>query len=284
MKFGAAIFLTDYTIAPGAIGVALEQRGFESIWAPEHTHIPADRTSPWPGGDELPQYYYDVLDPFVALMAVAATTTTLKLATGIALVPQHDPFSLAKQSATLDLLSGGRFMLGVGAGWNLEEMRNHGADPDRRFGLMRERVEAVKELWTKERAEYHGEQVDFGPVVSSPKPIQTPHPPIHVGGAFPGGMKRALRYGDGWMPIGGRGLDDLPAIVRSFDEACEEAGRERSSVEFTFYLAPADAGELQAMAELGVDRCIFGVPSKGADVVLPHLDNLASVMQASDLL
>jgi probable F420-dependent oxidoreductase len=284
VKFGAAMFLTDYSIAPGALGVALEQHRFESFWAPEHTHIPASRTSPWPGGDDLPQFYYDVLDPFIALTAMAQTTTRLRLATGIALVPQHDPFRLAKQSASLDLISGGRFILGVGAGWNVEEMVNHGADPDRRFGLMRERVEAVKELWTKDLAEYHGDLVDFDPVVSSPKPVQRPHPPVHVGGTYPGGMNRAIRYGDGWMPIGGRGIDDFADAAAGFTAACEEAGRDRSSMELTFYLAPPNIGDVQRLADLGVDRCIFGLPPRGADEVLPLLDNLVAVMEGSGLL
>ena len=186
MHVGVTIFPCQYAIGVTELAVALEERSFESLWLAEHSHITVNRQSPWPGGDDLPQMYYDTLDPFACLAAAAAVTDHLKLGTGIALVVQRDPIHTAKEVATIDVLSDGRFLFGVGAGWNLEEMANHGTDPARRFGLMRERVEAMKAIWAAEEAEYHGDQVDFGPIVQNPKPVQKPHPPIHVGGVYPG--------------------------------------------------------------------------------------------------
>ncbi len=277
MQYGAAIFPTVYAMNPGALGAELEARGFESLWVAEHSHIPACRSSPWPGGDELPQMYYDTLDPFVALTAAALATTTLKVATGIALVIQRDPIHTAKEAASLDVLSGGRLVLGVGAGWNLEELANHGADPARRFGRMRESVEAIKAIWTSEVAEYHGDQISFDAMYCNPKPIQQPHPPIHVGGAFPGGLRRALAYGDGWMPIRRR-TTDLPAQLRQVDGACAEAGRDRSAFEVSIYAAPTDRAGLDQLEELGVDRVLFLLPPDGADELLPRLDELAALI------
>ncbi|MGI9601133.1 MAG: LLM class F420-dependent oxidoreductase, partial [Acidimicrobiales bacterium] len=191
MLYGTAIFPTDYSMHPADLGRALEERGFESLWVAEHSHIPVERTTPWPGGAELPKMYYDVADPFVALSMAAAVTSTLKLATGICLVVQRDPIQTAKQVASLDLYSGGRFLFGVGGGWNAEEMANHGTEFDGRWKLLRERIEAMKAIWTESAAEYHGEHVDFDPINQWPKPAQKPHPPIHVGGAAPGGARRA---------------------------------------------------------------------------------------------
>ena len=278
MHFGACFFPTSYAISPTELAAALEERGFESIWLAEHSHIPASRRSAWPGGAELPQMYYDTLDPFVTLGAMASVTTTLRLGTGIALVAQRDPIHTAKQVASLDVLSDGRALFGIGAGWNLEEMSDHGTDPARRFGLMRERVEAMKALWTSEVAEYHGSQVDFGPTFQKPKPIQRPHPPIHVGGVAPGGLRRAVAYGDGWIPIGGRtavdgrGLSDLRA------EACGETGRDPVSLEISIYYAPPDVAVIADLAGHGIQRVVFGVPSESRDAVLPLLDGYAEVV------
>ena len=278
MHFGACFFPTSYAISPTELAAALEERGFESIWLAEHSHIPASRTSPWPGGAELPQMYYDTLDPFVTLGAMASVTTTLRLGTGIALVAQRDPIHTAKQVASLDVLSDGRALFGIGAGWNFEEMSDHGTDPARRFGLMRERVEAMKALWTSEVAEYHGNQVDFGPTFQNPKPIQRPHPPIHVGGVAPGGLRRAVAYGDGWIPIGGRtavdgrGLSDLRA------EACGETGRDPASLEISIYYAPPDVAVIADLAEHGIQRVVFSVPSEGRDAVLSLLDGYVEMV------
>ncbi len=280
VHFGACLFPTSYAISPAELAVALEERGFESIWLAEHSHIPASRESAWPGGADLPQMYYDTLDPFVTLGAMAAVTTTLKLGTGIALVAQRDPIHTAKQVASLDVLSEGRVLFGIGAGWNREEMSDHGTDPDRRFGLMRERVEAMKALWTSEIAEYHGSQVDFGPTYQNPKPVQRPHPPIHVGGVAPGGLRRAVAYGDGWIPIGGRTATDGRGLADLRAEACGEAGRDPASLEISIYYAPPEAAIIADLAEHGIERVVFGIPSEGRDAVLPILDGYADVMAA----
>ncbi|HIM65388.1 MAG TPA: LLM class F420-dependent oxidoreductase [Acidimicrobiia bacterium] len=277
MEFAVCIFPCEYTIPPTRLAVALEERGFESLWVAEHSHIPVARTAPWPGGPVLPQMYYDTLDPFVCLAAAASVTERLKVATGIALIVQRDPIHTAKQVASLDVLSGGRFLFGVGAGWGLEEMANHGTDPDRRFGLMRERIEAMKAIWAGEEAEYHGDQVDFDPIFQNPKPIQTPHPPIHVGGVMPGGLRRAVRYGDGWIPIAGRGDFDPAGWLTARDTECERVGRDPSEVEVSVYGAPHDRAVIEEMAQVGVDRAVFGLPPDGADTVLPILDELADM-------
>lgn len=277
MKLGVSIFPCAYTIPPAELAVALEERGFESLWLAEHSHIPVGRTAPWPGGPVLPQMYYDTMDPFVCLSAAAAVTTRLKLATGIALVVQRDPIHLAKQVTSIDVVSGGRFLFGIGAGWGFEEMANHGTDHEQRFGLMRERVEAMKAIWASEQAEYHGKQVDFDLIFQNPKPIQNPHPPIHVGGVLPGGLKRAVRYGNGWIPIAGRGEFDPAAWLAARDEECEKAGRDPSEVEVSVYGAPHDGALVEKARALGVDRLVFGLPPDGADVVLPLLDELATL-------
>ena len=278
MHVGVTIFPCQYAIGVTELAVALEERSFESLWLAEHSHITVNRQSPWPGGDDLPQMYYDTLDPFACLAAAAAVTDRLKLGTGIALVVQRDPIHTAKEVATIDVLSDGRFLFGVGAGWNLEEMANHGTDPARRFGLMRERVEAMKAIWAAEEAEYHGEQVDFGPIVQNPKPVQKPHPPIHVGGVYPGGLRRAVRYGDGWMPIAGRGDSDPGVWVRARDEECARAGRAPTEVEISVYAAPQDPARLADLAEAGVDRVMFSLPPEGPETVLPLLDRLAGLV------
>lgn len=278
MKYGVAIFPTAYSIPMAELGPALEERGFESLWVAEHSHIPASRESPWPGGADLPQMYYDTLDPFVALSAAAATTNTLKVATGIALVIQRDPIHLAKEAASLDVVSNGRFLMGIGAGWNIEEMADHGTDPTRRFGRMRESVEACRELWGSEVAEYRGDQISFDATYQNPKPVQAGGPPIHVGGTFPGGMERAVRYGDGWIPIGGRGDSSFSDQAAAFDQACADAGRDRADLELSVYYAPADPDTIEDLANIGVDRVIFGLPPAGADQVVPMLDKYATLM------
>jgi probable F420-dependent oxidoreductase len=200
MRFGIAMFPADYAVDPVTLGRLVEERGFESLFFPEHTHIPTSRESPWPGGDELPRQYSHTYDPFVALASVAAATERLLLATGICLVVERDPIITAKEVASVDRLSGGRFLFGVGAGWNLEEMANHGTDPNRRFAIMSERMEAMKAIWTRDEAEYHGTHVDFDPIWCWPKPLQEPHPPVIVGGSGPKVLDRVLAFGDEWMP------------------------------------------------------------------------------------
>jgi probable F420-dependent oxidoreductase len=278
MKFGVTLFPTDYSISPAALARAAEERGFESLWFPEHSHIPAKRESPWPGGPELPKMYYDVYEPFVALAAAAAVTTRLKLATGICLVVQRDPIQTAKNVATLDRVSDGRFLFGIGAGWNREEMRDHGTDPKTRLALMRERVLAMKEIWGKSKAEYHGRFVDFDPIMTWPKPVQKPHPPIHVGGGFPKGAARALEYGDGWMPIHGRDeiLDRLPELRRM----AADAGRDPEKFEVSIFGLGPNPTDAAKARDAGVTRGVFGLPPEPADKVLPLLDRYASLVQS----
>src|SRR6202045_1151985 len=223
MLFGAAIFFTEYSIGPMELARALEERGFESLWAPEHSHIPVSRKTPYPGGGDLPKEYYDVMDPFVTLTAAAAATKALKVATGICLVQQRDVIQTAKLVATIDLVSSGRFLFGIGGGWNQDEMENHGTVFETRFQRVRESIEAMKEIWTKPQAEYHGEIVKFDPIFAWPKPMQKPWPPIIVGGGFPQAAQRAIAYGDGWVPIAG---PDLVDQIGKFRQMAKEAGRD----------------------------------------------------------
>lgn len=277
MKFGVMMFPTDYSIAPAALGKAAEERGFESIWLPEHSHIPASRRSPWPGGAELPKMYYDVMDPFVALATVASVTSRIRLCTGICLIIQRDVIQLAKEVATLDQLSGGRVTLGIGAGWNAEEMEDHGTPFNRRFAVMREKVEALKAIWTEAKAEYHGEFVDFDAMMTWPKPVQQPHPPILVGGGFPGGAKRAVAYGDGWMPIDGRGWD-ITETLSQYRQMAAGAGREPDDLPPTIFAASEDPDRIRTYRDVGVERLVFGLPPEKEDTILPKLDELAKLM------
>lgn len=273
MHYGVNIFPTDYSISMTDLGRDAEERGFESIWVAEHSHIPESRKTPFPGGGELPQMYYDTFDPFIALTAVAAVTTKIKLATGICLVIQRDPIHTAKQVASLDQVSGGRFLFGVGAGWNIEEMNDHGTSGEGRFKLMRERIEAMQQMWTQERAEYHGDLVDLPPMFMNPKPVQQPHPPIHVGGIFPGAAKRAIRYGDAWIPIGGRG--DIGKEIVAFREMAKDAGRE--GMEVSVYGIPGKQEVVERYRDVGVDRVVFHLNPDGREDLLPYLDRLAGI-------
>lgn len=278
MQIGLTIFPTDYSIQPAALARAAEARGFESLWLPEHSHIPVRRESPWPGGPELPRMYSEVYEPFLSLAAAAAVTSRLKLATGICLLVERDPLHTAKAVATLDRISNGRFLFGIGAGWNAEEMRNHGTDFRTRFGLLRERVLAMQAIWTQEQAEFHGHHVDFDPVLAWPKPVQRPHPPIHVGGGFPGAARRALEYGDGWMPIWGRDqiLERLPEVR----ELARGAGRDPQRFEISIFAAPPKAEALQRMRDAGVTRAILALPPAPADEVERLLDRHAELIAA----
>src|SRR5712691_3343657 len=227
MHVGASIFFTEYSISPAELAVALEQRGFDSLWVAEHSHIPVTRRFTLPGTMELTQQYYDVMDPFVTLTAAAVATTRLKLATAICLIIQRDTIQTAKLVASLDQVSGGRFIFGIGGGWNAEEMEDHGTVYATRMRKMREQIEAMKAIWTEDTAEYHGEIVDFPPMIARPKPVQKPHPPVIIGGAFRHAARRAIRYGDGLLPQGpsqGSGSPDdyMPRLCRM----AEEAGRD----------------------------------------------------------
>jgi probable F420-dependent oxidoreductase len=280
MEFGALMFFTEYAIPATEFAQALEARGFESVWAPEHSHIPTSRKSPWPGGGELPKVYYEAMDPFVSLTAAAVATKTLKVATGVCLVQQRDPIQTAKLVASIDQISGGRFLFGVGGGWNAEEMADHGTEFRTRFKLVRERIEAMKEVWTKTKAEYHGEMVDFPEMMASPKPVQKPHPPILVGGAFPQAARRAVRYGDGWAPIAGRGPDgDVDELLPKFHQMLSEAGRDPQSVPVTLFGVPEDVDRLARYRDKAIARVVVMLPSANSDAILPTLDRWAELIR-----
>ena len=279
MHIGALIFPTDLSIRPDRLAIELEQRGFESLWVTEHTHIPTSRRSPWPGGPELPDEYRRTLDPYVALTAAATVTERLGLGTGISLVAQHDPIVLAKTIASLDLVSNGRFTLGIGVGWNEEEMQDHGVDPKRRRSVARENVLAMRELWTQDEASFDGEHVHFEPTWSWPKPVQDPYPPIVMGGAGgPLTFRHIVEYCDGWMPIHGRrGIADKLADLRA---AADEAGRDIATIELGVFGCPADRQVIEDYAELGFTRCVLGVPPTGEADALRALDGYADVVGA----
>jgi len=280
MEFGAAIFFTDYAMGPVELGRALEDRGFDSLWAPEHSHIPLSRQSPFPQGGELPKKYYDVMDPFVTLAAAAAATTRLKVGTGICLVVQRDPIQTAKQVASLDQVSGGRFLFGIGAGWNAEEMADHGTVFASRFKLMRERVEAMKAIWTQSKPEYHGEFVSFPAMMTWPKPVQKPHPPVIVGGAYPYGARRAIAYGDGWVPHARRpAYGDVLNLLPEFKKMVTEAGRDPATIPITIFGVPEDQDLIKRYRDAGVARLVFNLPPAQADEVLPLLDHCVRLMQ-----
>jgi probable F420-dependent oxidoreductase len=280
MHFGAIMFFTEYAISAADLARALDERGFESIWAPEHSHIPTSRRSPWPGGGELPKVYYDAMDPFVSLTAAAVATETLRIGTGVCLVQQRDPIQTAKLVASLDQVSQGRFLFGVGGGWNAEEMADHGTAFDTRFKLMRERIEAMKTIWTRPKAEYHGEMVDFPEMMARPKPAQKPHPPILVGGGFPHGARRAIRYGDGWAPFSGpTPHGDIDELVPRFRQMAVEADRDPATLPVTLFGAPPEAARLERCRELGLARVVVALPSARREQILPLLDHWVSLIR-----
>jgi probable F420-dependent oxidoreductase len=271
---------TDYAVPVHRLAKACEERGFESFWVPEHTHIPVSRSTPFPGGGELPKEYSHLHDPFVALAAAAAVTDTIKLGTGICLVIEHDPIQLAKQVASVDRLSNGRFLFGVGAGWNQEEMRNHGTEPKTRWKLLRERMEAMKQIWTQEQAEYHGELVRFDPIWSWPKPVQLPHPPLLLGSATARGRQRVVDGYDGWIPIG-INAQQLADGITDLRKRAKAAGRDPDSIEISFFWPKPDAEHLKRLRDLGLRRAVLAVPSADDfERLLPRLDRYASLANA----
>jgi probable F420-dependent oxidoreductase len=278
MKIGVFFFGTDYSMSVVELARALEERGFESLFLPEHTHIPVSRRSPWPGGAELPRQYSHTLDPFVALAAAAAATMTLRLGTGICLLTERDPIVTAKEVATLDLISGGRFEFGIGAGWNAEEMENHGTAFETRFRVMVDRAKAMQAIWTQDEASYQGEFTRFEPIWSWPKPVQKPHPPILLGGETRHTLRRVMDFCDGWFPRG-RGFGDPEAEMRRLRSAAEEAGRDIRTVSTTLFGAEPEAGYLERCRAAGVDRALIGLPSEGRDAILPLLDQYVVFLQ-----
>jgi probable F420-dependent oxidoreductase len=271
MHIGALLFPTDRTIRTDELAPELESRGYESFWVAEHTHIPLSRRTPYPGGGELPEMYMRTMDPFVALTAAALSTTTLKIGTGICLVNQHHPINVAKQVASIDQLSGGRFLFGVGVGWNEDEMEHHGIDPSKRRAIARERILAIRTLWTEEAAQYDGEYVRFSASASYPKPVQRPHPPIVMGGGGgPVTFRHVVEYCDGWMPIArGNPLERLPLLR----EMAEAAGRDPASIEISVYGCPMRADDVERFRAAGADRVVFWLPAGEPDEVLAAVDH-----------
>ncbi|MEA2473531.1 MAG: hypothetical protein QOE06_1446 [Thermoleophilaceae bacterium] len=278
MKLGVLTFPTQYSVQPGELGRMVEEHGFESLFVAEHSHIPVSRETPYPGGGELPEEYRHTYDPFLALTAAAAATNELTLATGICLVAQRDPILTAKEVSTLDRICGGRFLFGVGAGWNREEMADHGTDPKRRFSLMRERVEAMKAIWAGDEAEYHGEHVSFDPIWQWPKPLQEPHPPILLGGNGAKVLERVVAFADAWMPNWGLQTNaELIARIEELQRLAGEAGRDPIPV--TVYAVRAKLEVLQELAQAGVERAVLWIPPAPRDEVAPRLERLASLAQ-----
>ncbi len=274
-ELGVTIFPTDYAIQPVELARAVEERGLDSLFFPEHTHIPVSRLTPFPGGTDLPKMYWHTHDPFVALGACAAVTSRIRLGTGICLVIERDPIVLAKEVASLDLISNGRVVLGVGAGWNREEMENHGADYRNRWKIVREKVLAMKAIWTQEEPEFHGEFVDFDPIWSWPKPVQSGGPPIWIGANSKWVFDRVAEYGDGWMPIGGLGSGNMQRL----EDALAARGRRVQDLTLALFGTPTDYDQLMGRIDQGFDHLVFTLPDAGADQVLPLLDNLAALAE-----
>ncbi|MCC6848675.1 MAG: LLM class F420-dependent oxidoreductase [Deltaproteobacteria bacterium] len=280
MHFGILMFATDDAIRPDELAVEAETRGFESVFFPEHTHIPTSRRSPYPGGGELPKEYARTHDLFVTLTAAAAVTTTIKVGAGICLVVERDPITTAKEVASVDFLSNGRLLFGIGGGWNAEEMENHGTVFATRWKLLRERVLAMKEIWTKDEAAFHGEFVRFDPIWSWPKPVQKPHPPILMGGDTPKARQRVVDFCDGWIPIG---FDPARILsgMKDLAERARAAGKRPEDYPVSVFGAPADPEVMRTFAAAGVARVNLWVPPKPRDEVLPILDGYAKLAAAA---
>jgi probable F420-dependent oxidoreductase len=276
VEVGLLIFPTERSIHPVRLAKEAEARGFESLFFIEHTHIPASRRTPYPQGGDLPSIYWQAYDPFVALAQAAAVTTQLRVGTGICLVPEHHALSLAKRVASLDSLSNGRFLFGIGAGWNAEELENHGVAFEDRWAVTRESILAMKEVWTKKDAAFRGKFVSFDPVWSEPKPTQKPHPPILIGASTKFAVERVAEYADGWMP--GHGTCDFAQRLKELDAACRKRGRDRKSLDLTVFAAPAVGRELEKLARLGFNRAVLPLPTQDESKILARLDGYASLV------
>jgi probable F420-dependent oxidoreductase len=267
MGIGVLTFVTDEGIGPVELGQALEQRGFESLFLAEHTHIPVNNKTPYPGGGPIPDKYYRTLDPFVALTAAAVATNTLVVGTGIALVPQRDPIHTAKEVASLDLVSQGRFRFGVGVGWLREEIANHGVDPAVRGRVVDERLDAMIEIWTHEKAEFHGEFVNFDPIYNWPKPVQKPYPPLYLGGG-PAGFKRIARLNAGWLSM----TPSAEALSPQLGQLRAVAGHNVPVIHF--HGGEPTAKEIEGYRDLGVEHVLVDLPTEPRDQTLRRLDEL----------
>jgi probable F420-dependent oxidoreductase len=279
MHIGLTMFATDYSIAAHDLAKEAEDRGFESLWLPEHTHIPVSRKTPYPAGGDLPKQYWHTLDPFGALCAAAAVTKKIKLGTGICLLIERDTITTAREAATVDHISNGRFIFGVGGGWNVEEMQNHGTAFETRFAKMKEQVAAVRAIWSEDEPEFHGRFVNFDKIWCWPKPVQKPGPKILIGGLSKQGMQRAADYGDGWMPIDvGFGADGLRPWVQQMRERAASKGRDPNAVTVTVYGVAPKPAALDKYRELGVERVLFALKSEPRDEILPRLDKLQTLL------
>lgn len=276
MNIGLSNFPTDYSMSATALGRTAEERGFESLFVVEHTHIPASRRTPYALGGDLPSIYWESYEPFTYLAQVAAVTENLQIGTGICLVPEHHPIALAKRVASLDSLSGGRFLFGVGAGWNAEELENHGVEFDDRWKVLREHVLAMKQCWTEKDAEYHGEFVDFDPVWVEPKPVRKPHPPILIGASSKWAIERIVEYADGWLPILAPDFDERLAQL---NQLCEEQGRDPAEIEITVFGNAENPEVLAELAEKGVNRLVLGLPTVGEDQALKVMDGYTQTLE-----
>jgi probable F420-dependent oxidoreductase len=272
MRFGLFIFPTDDTVPPHELAPLAEERGFEALIFPEHTHMPVDHT-PFPSGGDVPRRYMRTLDPFVAMTAAAQATERLLVGTGICLVPQRDPIHTAKEVASVDFLSGGRVLFGIGAGWNVPEIANHGADPAHRFRVMRESIEAMKAIWTEEVASYEGRYVKLTPLRAWPKPVQKPHPRILVGGSGPHVLDRVIAYGDEWMPNRDKDLADR---IAELQRRAADAGR--GEIPVSYFGAEPTRDGVAKLEQDGVGRVFFGLPSESRDEVQRALDEAAAAM------
>jgi probable F420-dependent oxidoreductase len=279
MLFGVQMFSTHYAIGPDALAREAEARGFESLWLPEHTHIPVSRRSAWPGGPVLPKEYSHTYDLFVALATAAAVTTRIKVASGICLLVERDPITTAKEVASLDHLSGGRVLFGIGAGWNAEEMEDHGTVFRTRWRLLKERVQAMKAIWTQDEAAFDGDFVHFEPIWSWPKPVQRPHPPVILGAHGPKALARVVDYCDGWIPIGVRS-GDLPTEIGALHRLARENGRDPQTISVNVYGVPADREVLVRLRDAGATRAVFSLPPAGPEKVLPLLDRYADTARS----
>ena len=280
MRIGIVIFPTDKGIQPVELAREAEARGFDSLWVPEHSHIPASRRTPWgamKNAPPLPEEYWRTHDQFLALTAAAAVTTTLKLGTGICLVAQRDPIWLAKEVASLDTISGGRFLFGIGYGWNHEEMEHHGVDIAHRRKIVREKILACKELWTKDEAEFHGDYVSFEPSWSWPKPVQKPHPPIVMGASLaPLHIRHIVEYADAWMPIEGR----FPVADgwRELRQAATDAGRDPETLRLGVFGAKPDAAHLATLRDTGASFVALSLPALDRDAAMRTMERYAPLV------
>lgn len=273
-QFGVSMFPTDYAIQPADLAQALEERGFDSVFFPEHTHIPVSRKTPFPGGGDLPQQYWRSHDPFVALAVCAAVTKRIRLGTGICLLIERDPITTAKEIASLDTISGGRVIFGIGAGWNREEMENHGANYKNRWAILREKVLAMREIWRSDEAEFHGEHIDFDPIWSWPKPTLPEGPPVWIGANSKWVFDRIADYADGWLPIGGLGSGSMDRLK----EALSKRNRNIEDVDIALFGAFPDVENVKGRIAQGVDEIVFNLPSSSRDEILPILDRYMDVI------